>query len=84
MVLQAALSVWLARLGGTRDIVVATPVAGRDLAEVEPLIGFFLNTVLLRTPVAPDASFEQVLALSKEIALQALEHQQYPFEQLIE
>ena len=84
MLLHASLNVLLTRLTGQRDIVIATPVIGRDAAEVEPLIGFFLNTLLLRTAVEPEASFEQVLAQCKEATLNALQHQHYPFEQLIE
>ncbi len=84
MLLQASLSVWLARLTGRRDIVVAVPTSGRDACEAEQLIGFFLNTVLLRTQVEPGHSFEDVLAQVKEVALNGLQHQHYPFEQLIE
>jgi acyl carrier protein len=84
MVLQATLAVWLARLTGQRDVVIAVPTSGRDVWEAEPLIGFFLNTVLLRMRVEPGQRFEQVLAHAKEVALNGLQHQHYPFEQLIE
>jgi hypothetical protein len=60
MLLHASLVVWLARLTGQRDIVIAVPSAGRDASEAEPLIGFFLNTVLLRMQVQPGQNFEQV------------------------
>jgi amino acid adenylation domain-containing protein len=84
MLLQASLAVWLTRLTGQRDIVVAVPTSGRDGCEAEPLIGFFLNTVLLRMQVEPGQRFEDVLAHAKEVALDGLQHQHYPFEQLIE
>ena len=84
MVLQAAVAAWLARLTGSRDIVLALPFSGRDVSEVEPLIGFFLNTVLLRIPVEPGASFEQLLDESRHVTVHGLQHQHYPFEELIE
>jgi amino acid adenylation domain-containing protein len=84
MLLHASLSVWLARLTGQRDIVIAVPSAGRDASEVEPLIGFFLNTVLLRLQLQAGQSFEQVLAHARDVVLNGLQHQHYPFEQLIE
>ena len=84
MLIQASLSVLLARLTGQRDISMVTPVAGRDAAELQPLIGFFLNTLLLRTQVQPDESFADLLARVREATLLALQHQHYPFEQLIE
>jgi amino acid adenylation domain-containing protein len=84
MLLHASLAVWLQRLTGQRDIVIAVPTAGRDASEVEPLIGFFLNTVLLRVQVKPGESFEQVLAHTRDVVLHGLQHQHYPFEQLIE
>ena len=84
MLLQASLAVWLARLTGQRDVVIAVPTSGRDAFEAEQLIGFFLNTVLLRMQVEPQRSFEEVLSHAKEVALNGLQHQHYPFEQLIE
>jgi amino acid adenylation domain-containing protein len=84
MLLQAAMAAWLSRLTGSSDIVLAVPVSGRDVSEVEPLIGFFLNTVLLRIPVNPEASFEQVVGASRQVTIDGLQHQHYPFEQLIE
>jgi len=84
MLLQASLSVLFARLTGQRDISMVTPVAGRNAAELQPLIGFFLNTLLLRTQVDTDECFADLLMRVREATLQALEHQHYPFEQLIE
>jgi amino acid adenylation domain-containing protein len=84
MLLQATLSVLLSRLTGQRDIAMVTPVAGRNAAEVQPLIGFFLNTLLLRTQVDPNERFVDFLMRAREVTLQALQHQHYPFEQLIE
>ena len=84
MVLHASLAVWLARLTGQRDVVIAVPTSGRDVCEAEQLIGFFLNTVLLRMRVEPGQSFEEVLAHATEVVVNGLQHQHYPFEQLIE
>lgn len=84
MLVQASLSVWLTRLTGQGDVLIATPVAGRNMAELEPLIGFFLNTLLLRTRVDGGESFDDLLSRSKDATLQALQHQHYPFEQLVD
>ncbi|HQC96507.1 MAG TPA: amino acid adenylation domain-containing protein [Aquabacterium sp.] len=84
MLLHASLCVLLSRLTGQRDVVLATPVAGRNAAELQTLIGFFLNTLLLRTQVEPDEPFDELLPRVRELTLQALQHQYYPFEKLIE
>lgn len=84
MLLQATLAVLLSRLTGQRDITMVTPVAGRNAVELQSLIGFFLNTLLLRTQVEPDERFADFLLRVREGTLQALQHQHYPFEQLIE
>ena len=84
MLLHASLCVLLSRLTGQRDVVMVTPVAGRNAAELQQLIGFFLNTLLLRVQVELDEPFADLLLRAREVALQALQHQHYPFEQLIE
>ncbi|MQY24881.1 non-ribosomal peptide synthetase [Nocardia aurantia] len=84
MVLHAALAVLLARLSGTRDIAVGTPVAGRGDAALDNLIGMFVNTLVLRTAVEPGASFEDLLARVRRGDVEAFGHADVPFERLVE
>lgn len=84
MVLHAAFALLLARWSGDEDIVVGTPVAGRDRRETEGLIGCFINTLALRSRCTPGLSFEQFLAQSRASTLRAYEHQQVPFEMVVE
>jgi amino acid adenylation domain-containing protein len=83
MLYLAAFQTLLHRLSGQDDIVVGTPVAGRDRAEVERLIGVFLNTLALRTSLSGNPTFVELLARVREVALGAYEHQDLPFEKLI-
>ena len=84
MVFLAAFQALLARLAGQEDVVVGTVVAGRPRPDVEPLIGFFANTLVLRTGLAGDPSFRGLLARVREACLGAFEHQDVPFERLVE
>ncbi|WP_295839385.1 non-ribosomal peptide synthetase, partial [uncultured Xanthomonas sp.] len=84
MVLQAALAALLSRWSGERDIVVGTPVSGRTLQEVEPLIGFFVNTVALRTELSAGNGFAELLAQVRERALAAFAHQDLPFDLVVD
>ncbi|UGQ42944.1 non-ribosomal peptide synthase/polyketide synthase [Rhodococcus aetherivorans] len=84
MVVHAALSVLLARLSGTDDIAIGTPVAGRGEQELDNVVGMFVNTLVLRTQVDPNRPFTEQLARAREAALGAFAHADVPFERLVE
>src|ERR1051326_8974032 len=84
MTLLAAWNVLLQRYSGQSDIVVGTPISGRSRAELEGLIGFFLNTLALRTDLSDNPSYLDLLARVRETALAAYAHQDLPFEKLVE
>jgi amino acid adenylation domain-containing protein len=84
MTLLAAWQVLLWRLSGETDVVVGTPVAGRGRRELEPLIGFFVNTLVLRMALGDEQSFVQVLGRVREVCLGVYEHQEVPFERVVE
>ena len=84
MVLLAAFQILLGRYALQDSILIGTPMAGRNDVELENLIGFFVNTVILRADLAPDSSFRQVLRQARTNTLEALAHQNTPFESLVE
>lgn len=84
MTLIAALLTLLHRYTGQQDIILGTAVAGRNRAEIEKLIGFFINTLVLRTDVSGNPSFNELLGRVREVALGAYDHQDVPFEKLVE
>jgi len=84
MTLLAAWKIVLWRYSGQRDIAIGTPVAGREYAELEELIGFFVNTVVLRSQLEGEWSFQRLLEKIKETTLSAYAHQQVSFEKVVE
>ena len=84
MVLLAAFATLLSRHAGNEDLAVGTPIANRNRAEIEGLIGFFVNTLALRVKLDGDPAFDELLARVREMALAAYAHQDLPFEKLIE
>jgi len=84
MILLAAFNILLHRYTAQDDIVVGTPIAGRNRKETEALIGFFINTLVLRTDLSGGPTFRELLARVRETSLQAYAHQDLPFEMLVE
>ncbi|HEU4559961.1 MAG TPA: amino acid adenylation domain-containing protein, partial [Longimicrobium sp.] len=84
MVLLAAWQTFLARHTGQEDVVVGSPISGRNRAETEGLIGFFVNTLALRTDLSGDPSFRQLVERVRRTAVDAYAHQDLPFEMLVE
>jgi len=84
MLVLAGFSLFLSRQAGERDIRVGVPNANRSRAEVEGLIGFFVNTQVLRCEVDERGSFEDLLARVREASFGAQAHQELPFEQLVD
>lgn len=83
-VLLAAYGVWLARISGVRNVCVGVPVAGRAKLETEPLIGFFVNTQVMRVPVDPKATFASLVATMRTRSIEAKVHADVPFDKLVE
>lgn len=84
MTLFAAFLTLLHRYTGQHDLLLGTAIAGRNHAQIENLIGFFINNVVLRTDLSGNPSFRELLRRVREVALGAYEHQDVPFEKLVE
>jgi amino acid adenylation domain-containing protein len=83
-VLLAVFQTLLCRLTGQEDLGVGTPVAGRNRSELARLIGFFVNTVVLRGDLSGDPEFGELVGRLRRVALEAFDHQDLPFEKLVE
>ncbi|GHG93845.1 non-ribosomal peptide synthetase [Streptomyces lanatus] len=84
MVLLAGFDVLMARSSGQTDITVGTPIAGRTMTELEPLVGFFANTLALRVDLSGDPTFAELLQRVREAAHGAYAHQDVPFEMVVD
>ncbi len=84
MILLALFTILLSKLGGQEDIVIGTPTAGRRHADLENIIGMFLNTLAMRNYPAGEKNFRQYLKEVKERTIQAYENQEYQFENLVD
>ncbi|MEA5601254.1 non-ribosomal peptide synthetase [Nostoc sp. UHCC 0252] len=84
MTLLAAFVLLLSRYSGQEDIVVGSAIANRTLRQIEPLIGFFVNTLALRTNLQGNPTFLELLERVKQVTLDAYDHQDLPFEKLVD
>ncbi|TQC41245.1 non-ribosomal peptide synthetase [Rhodococcus sp. WS4] len=84
MVAHAALAAFLARMSGSEDIAVGTPVAGRGEAALDDVVGMFVNTVVLRTLVSDASTFAELLDQVRDVDLGAYAHAEVPFEKVVE
>ncbi|MEG5173407.1 amino acid adenylation domain-containing protein [Microcoleus sp. B3-D7] len=84
MTLLAAFKTLLYRYTGQADIPVGSPIANRNRAEIQGLIGFFVNNLVLRTDLSGTPTFRQLLVRIREVSLEAYAHQDLPFEKLVE
>jgi amino acid adenylation domain-containing protein len=84
MTLLAAFQTLLCRYSGQEDVVVGSPVAGRSREETKPLVGCFINNIVLRTDLSGNPTFTELSARVRDVALGAYEHQELPFEKLVE
>lgn len=84
MVLAATFAALLARYSGDDDIVVGAPIANRNHADIEPLIGYFVNSVVLRIQTGGGAGLRELVGRTRQVALEAYQNQDVPFERLVE
>ncbi|MBU0485482.1 MAG: amino acid adenylation domain-containing protein [Proteobacteria bacterium] len=84
MVLLATLKILLFRYSGQEDCIIGSPIAGRNHPDLENQIGFYVNILVLRDTLTGNDSFKTLLGQVKQTALEAYEHQDYPFDLLVE
>jgi non-ribosomal peptide synthetase component F len=83
MALMAAVNALLYRYSGQEDIIVGSPIAGRESAELENQIGLYVNTIAIRLNPTGNSNYNDLFSQAKKVSLEAYEHQQYPFDELI-
>ncbi|HST50126.1 amino acid adenylation domain-containing protein [Jatrophihabitans sp.] len=84
MVFLAGFAVLLSRFARQPDLLIGTPVSGRTHVELDPLVGMFTNTVVLRTSLAGDPTFAELVARVRDTTVEAVSHQELPFEKLVD
>jgi amino acid adenylation domain-containing protein len=84
MALEAAFALLIGRYSGESDVVVGSPIAGRTHEDTEPLIGFFINTLVMRNDLSGDVDFHTLLDRTREMALSAFTNQDLPFDTLVD
>ncbi len=84
MTLLTAFAALVSRYSGQEDFCLGTPIANRERAEIQELIGYFVNTLTMRFDFSGDPTFRQMLKRTREVALQAFAHQDLPFEMLVD
>jgi hypothetical protein len=84
MTLLAALKALLYQYTGQTDLVIGSPIAGRNRPEIEGLVGFFVNTLVLRSDLSGNPSFRELLKRVREVCLGAYAHQELPFQKLVQ
>ena len=84
MTLMAAFEILLYKYSRQEDFAIGTPIANRNRAEIEPLIGFFINTLVIRSDISPKSTIDDLLLKVKETMIGAYAHQDLPFEMLVE
>ena len=84
MTLVAAIKILMYRYTGKEDIIIGTPVAGRDHPDLEDQIGYYVNTLALRDQINPEKTFSEILEEVKKTATDAYSHQMYPFDKLVD
>jgi amino acid adenylation domain-containing protein len=84
MTLIAAFETLIYRYTGKTDFTIGTPIANRNRTDIESLIGFFANTLVLRAGLSDNPSFQELLSRTREEVLEILAHQRFPFEKLVE
>ncbi len=84
MTLLSAFTVLMHRYSGEPDIVIGSPVANRNRREIENIIGFFVNTMALRSDLSGDPTFEELLEMTRKTCIEAYAHQDLPFEKLVD
>ena len=84
MTMLAGFATLLYRFTGQEDMLIGVPITGRERAEIQPLIGYFVNIVVVRVQLADDPPFRELLARVRQSTLDAYAHQEIPFEKLVE